>query len=245
VQTQAVERVRSGAPVVTASGLSCQFAAQEPGQPPLCILDRVSLQLVAGERLAIVGASGSGKSTLLMMLAGLEPLQSGSVRIGGQELAGLDEEARVRLRRELGIGLVFQDFRLIEHLSALENVALPLALSGVRDARPRAMAALEAVGLQARRQHRPAQLSGGERQRVALARAFAQQPRLLFADEPTGSLDAGTGARVLQWLWRLGDEHGTAMVLVTHDLALAQRCDRCLRLTQGQLLPVSATDSAS
>ena len=200
----------------------------------LTILDGVSLDVARGESLAIVGASGSGKTTLLGLLAGLDRPSTGQIRLGGERLDVLDEEARARLRRRL-VGFVFQSFHLLPALNAEENVMLPLELEGRSDAAARARAALAGVGLDARRHHYPHQLSGGEQQRVALARAFVHEPKLLFADEPTGNLDQRTGAAVGDLLFALNREHGTTLVLVTHDTNLAARCVRSLRLTDGRI----------
>jgi putative ABC transport system ATP-binding protein len=200
----------------------------------LTILDGVSLEVARGASLAIVGASGSGKTTLLGLLAGLDRPSTGSVSLAGQSLDALDEEARARLRRRL-VGFVFQSFHLLPALNAEENVMLPLELEGRSDATARAREALSRVGLDARRRHYPHQLSGGEQQRVALARAFVHEPELLFADEPTGNLDQRTGAAVSDLLFALNREHGTTLVLVTHDTALAGRCERSLRLADGRI----------
>ncbi|HEV7489824.1 MAG TPA: ATP-binding cassette domain-containing protein [Rhodanobacteraceae bacterium] len=200
----------------------------------LTILDGVSLEVARGASLAIVGASGSGKTTLLGILAGLDRPSAGSVSLAGQRLDALDEEARARLRRRL-VGFVFQSFHLLPALNAEENVMLPLELEGRSDASARAREALAGVGLDARRHHYPHQLSGGEQQRVALARAFVHEPELLFADEPTGNLDQRTGGAVSDLLFALNREHGTTLVLVTHDTALAGRCERSLRLADGRI----------
>jgi putative ABC transport system ATP-binding protein len=201
----------------------------------LDILRGVSLVVAAGESFAIVGASGSGKTTLLGLLAGLDTPSGGSIRLDGHALEQLDEEARADLRRRL-VGFVFQSFHLLPALTAEENVMLPLELEGSDAARPRARAALEAVGLAPRRRHYPAQLSGGEQQRVAIARAFVHGPRLLFADEPTGNLDQRTGHHVTDLLFDLNHDHGTTLVLVTHDAKLAARCDRGIELQEGRVL---------
>ena len=203
----------------------------------LTILDGVSLEVPRGESLAIVGASGSGKTTLLGLLAGLDRPSSGTISLAGQALDTLDEEARARLRRRL-VGFVFQSFHLLPALNAEENVMLPLELEGRDDAAARAHEALARVGLDARRHHYPHQLSGGEQQRVALARAFVHEPELLFADEPTGNLDQRTGAAVGDLLFALNREHGTTLVLVTHDINLAARCARSLRLADGRIVPL-------
>ena len=201
----------------------------------LTILDQVSLTVPEAESFAIVGASGSGKTTLLGLLAGLDVPDGGTIRLAGNALETMDEEARAALRQRQHD--VFQSFHLLPALNALENVMLPLELAGVRAARERARAALEAVGLGARQRHFPAQLSGGEQQRVAIARAFVHAPRLLFADEPTGNLDQATGARITELLFALNAEHRTTLVLVTHDARLAARCAHQLRLDEGRVVP--------
>ncbi len=200
----------------------------------LRILEGISFEINPGEAVAIVGASGSGKSTLLGLLAGLDLPTSGSIFIDGEDITRLDEDARARLRGR-SVGFVFQSFQLLPGLTALENVMLPLEIRGDRDAAVQARDFLERVGLGARVEHYPRQLSGGEQQRVAIARAFASQPRLLFADEPTGNLDAATGHRVIELLFGLRAEQGATLVLVTHDERLAARCDRRLVLEAEQL----------
>lgn len=199
----------------------------------LTILDDLSLELDKGDSLAIVGSSGSGKSTLLGLLAGLDLPSHGEVSLAGQPLNTLSEDQRARLRAE-HVGFVFQSFQLLDSLTALENVMLPLELEGRRDARPRASALLERVGLSQRLSHYPRQLSGGEQQRVAIARAFAAEPTVLFADEPTGNLDRHTGQHISDLLFALNQERGTTLVLVTHDERLAQRCQRIIHLEGGQ-----------
>ncbi len=201
---------------------------------PLTILDDVSFAVGAGESVAIVGASGSGKSTLLGLLAGLDEPSSGEVSISGTSLFALDDDGRAALRGEK-IGFVFQSFQLLPALTALENVMLPLELAGVAEAEREARRWLERVGLAGRTGHYPRQLSGGEQQRVALARAFAPQPSLLLADEPTGNLDAATGAAIIELLFSLNRERGTTLLLVTHDESLAARCGRQLRMQAGCL----------
>ena len=201
----------------------------------LTILHALSFQLREHESVAIVGASGSGKSTLLALLAGLDTPSGGTVRLRGQDLFSLDEDGRAALRaRELGF--VFQSFQLLSHLTALENVMLPLELRGVPDAAAQAKAMLARVGLSERLGHYPRVLSGGEQQRVALARAFVQRPALLLADEPTGSLDFATGAAVMELMFELNREAGTTLVLVTHDREIAARCERQLRIEAGRLV---------
>lgn len=204
------------------------------GKEQLTILDGIQLQVKPGESIAIVGASGSGKSTLLGMLAGLDLPSEGEIFISGQPLHQMDEEQRARLRGER-IGFVFQSFLLIPELTALENVMLPAELRGIRQARQLAINLLQEVGLGERMQHKPAKLSGGEQQRVALARAFICQPALLLADEPTGNLDQHTGEKIADLLFRMNQESGSSLVIVTHDTALAARCQRQLRMAAGKL----------
>jgi len=211
---------------------------------PVRILEGVTLDVMAGERLALVGPSGSGKSSLLMLMAGLERATAGSVRALGLDLAALDEDRLARFR--LGnMGIVFQSFHLIPTLTALENVAIPLELAGAADAFGRAEAELRAMGLGPRVHHYPGQLSGGEQQRVAMARAAAPRPRILLADEPTGSLDAASGAAVIELLFGLGARDGATLVLVTHDPALGARCDRVARLAGGRLLAAAGLPRAA
>jgi putative ABC transport system ATP-binding protein len=198
------------------------------------ILRGISFEIAAGETLALVGPSGSGKSSLLMVVAGLERPTTGRVIVDGQDLAALDEDGLARLRRER-IGIVFQAFHLLPTMTALENVAIPLELGGCRDAFAAAADALAAVGLGHRLRHYPAQLSGGEQQRVAIARAFVASPRLLLADEPTGNLDAGSGAMAIDCLFELRARRGTTLMLITHDPELARRCVRRIRLADGQI----------
>ncbi|HES75727.1 MAG TPA: ATP-binding cassette domain-containing protein [bacterium] len=202
------------------------------GTGHLTLLHAASLEVYAGEAVALVGASGAGKSTLLALLAGLDVPTSGDIELDGQVLNTLSEDQRAAVRAGR-VGFVFQSFQLIDGLSALENVALPLELQGIADAEARAKAALEEVGLSHRLRHFPKVLSGGEQQRVALARAFAGTPAILFADEPTGSLDTATGERVMALMFALRDRHNTALVLVTHDPALAARCDRGYEIKAG------------
>ena len=213
----------------------CLSKQVQSGDQPLVILNEVSFEVAAGESLAIVGASGSGKSTLLGLLAGLDVPSSGSVSLNGTDLFALDEDGRARLRGELA-GFVFQSFQLLPALNALENVMLPLELTGVKDARQRAEASLQQVGLSARAHHVPKHLSGGEQQRVALARAFVTRPKILFADEPTGNLDAATGAQVIELMLELNRAQGTTLILVTHDENLARRCGKQMRLAAGRVV---------
>jgi putative ABC transport system ATP-binding protein len=202
---------------------------------PVNILRGISLSIAAGETVSLVGPSGSGKSSLMMVLCGLERPNRGRVWIDGQELGPLDEDGRARLRRA-HIGIVFQAFHLIPTMTALENVAIPLELAGRRDAFAAAATALAAVGLAARLRHYPAQLSGGEQQRVAIARAFIAGPKLLLADEPTGNLDAATGGLVVDCLFEQRARNGTALLLITHDASLAERCERQIRLLDGEIV---------
>ena len=205
----------------------------DPGGP-LTILHEISFELQRQQSVAIVGASGSGKSTLLSIIAGLDTPTSGSVRLAGIDLFSLDEDARAAVRAE-HVGFVFQSFQLLGNLSAIENVMLPLELQGRSDARAQATEMLERVGLGNRLRHYPRVLSGGEQQRVALARAFIVRPALLLADEPTGSLDVATGERVMELMVELNRESATTLVLVTHDRAVAARCDRQLRIEAGRV----------
>jgi putative ABC transport system ATP-binding protein len=203
------------------------------------ILDGVGLTVAQGASLAIVGASGSGKTTLLGLLAGLDTPSRGEVTLAGSALNGLGEDGRAQLRRR-HVGFVFQSFHLLPALNAEENVMLPLDLDGRADARAAAREALAAVGLKHRPHHYPHQLSGGEQQRVALARAFVHRPQLLFADEPTGNLDARTGQAVSELLFEMNRSHGTTLVLVTHDGKLAERCANVLRLDAGRIVEAAA-----
>ena len=204
------------------------------GVDALTILHDVSFDVRAGETVAVVGSSGSGKSTLLALLAGLDVPSSGVVRLGGASLFALDEDGRAALRGRLA-GFVFQSFQLMPHLNALENVMLPLELAGRGDAERVARETLQRVGLAERQRHYPKHLSGGEQQRVAVARAFAPQPKILFADEPTGNLDTITGATIIELLFELNRESGATLILVTHDDAIAARCARTLRIAQGRI----------
>lgn len=201
----------------------------------LAILSDVSLAIGRGETVAIMGASGAGKSTLLALLAGLDEPTSGTVRLAGRDITGLDEDGRAAVRAR-HVGFVFQAFHLVPSLTALENVMLPLELAGRADARAAARGVLERVGLRERVGHYPRQLSGGEQQRVAIARAFVMRPDVLFADEPTGNLDAATGGRIMDLLFELNATEGATLVLVTHDPALAGRCGRIVRLDAGRVV---------
>jgi putative ABC transport system ATP-binding protein len=204
---------------------------------PLAILQDIHFAIQAGESVAIVGASGSGKSTLLGLMAGLDQATSGSIDLMSQDLGQLDEDGRAKLRGQF-VGFVFQSFQLVPHLNALENVMLPLEIRGVPLTQARELAAdcLARVGLSQRLMHYPKTLSGGEQQRVALARAFVSKPAILFADEPTGSLDEASGSKVIELLFELNRENGSTLILVTHDPQLAQRCSRQLLLQGGRLL---------
>lgn len=204
------------------------------GEGALTVLDDVSFTLSEGESLAIVGPSGSGKTTLLGLCAGLDLPSAGSVSLLGKNLADLTEDGRAAFRGE-NVGFVFQNFQLLPTLNALENVMVPLELRGTSGAEKKAHDLLQEVGLAKREKHYPVQLSGGEQQRVALARAFINQPRLLFADEPTGNLDGANGGHVVELLFDLNHRIGSALVLVTHDLELASKCDRVLKLRDGKV----------
>ncbi len=219
-------------PIVRAQGLTKQV---ETPDHVLTIVKDASFAIANGEAVAILGASGSGKSTLLGLLAGLDVPTSGRVWIGEQDLFALSEDGRARLRGQR-VGFVFQSFQLLPALTALENAMLPLELSGGRDAAARAKEVLGRVGLGDRLGHYPRQLSGGEQQRVAVARAFVTQPQLLFADEPTGNLDSTTGEQVIELLFEMNRERGTTLVLVTHDAELAQRCDRRIHISAGEIV---------
>ena len=196
------------------------------------ILRGITLQVEAGERVGLVGPSGSGKSSLMMLIGGLERPTGGRVRVAGQDLSALDEDGLARFRRD-NVGIVFQNFHLVPTMTAMENVVLPAEFAGRSDAFARAIDGLKAVGLGHRLEHYPGQLSGGEQQRVSLARALVAQPRLVLADEPTGNLDGETGRQVITLLFDLARSHGTTLVLITHDGALAERCDRIVRLRDG------------
>jgi putative ABC transport system ATP-binding protein len=217
--------------------LSAAEVRKEVSSPEgtLAILSEVSLEIDRGDSVAIVGPSGAGKSTLLALLAGLDEPTVGSIHLAGHEISAMDEDGRAAVRAG-HVGFVFQSFHLLPSLTALENVMLPLELAGRRDARGAAAEALDRVGLSGRRGHYPRQLSGGEQQRVAIARAFVTGPDVLFADEPTGNLDAGTGERVMDLMFGLNAATGTTLVLVTHDRELAGRCGRVIRLDAGRIV---------
>lgn len=209
-------------------------SVQLPGAV-LNVLSDVSFEVPDGGSCAIVGRSGSGKTTLLGILAGLDTPTTGSVYLGSQELGSMSEDERAAVRGE-SVGFVFQSFHLLDHLSALKNVMLPMELKGMKDAKSRAQAFLQKMGLDDRLDHLPKQLSGGEQQRVAIARAFACEPKILFADEPTGNLDGDTGAEIVESLFNLNLQQGTTLVLVTHDEELAARCDQQIRLEKGVVI---------
>ena len=222
----------NGINVLEAHKLSKEVSSPEG---TLTILSGVSFAILAGESVAVVGPSGAGKSTLLALLAGLDLPTTGHVVLNSANLSTLDEDGRAQLRAE-SVGFVFQSFHLVPSLNALENVMLPLELAGRGDARAAARGIIEKVGLQDRWSHYPAQLSGGEKQRVAIARAFATEPAVLFADEPTGNLDSRTGATIMELMFDLNRSSRTTLVLVTHDLNLAEQCDRILSLDVGKLV---------
>ena len=204
-------------------------------QTQLKVLDGINLSVADGETLAIVGPSGSGKTTLLILLAGLEQPQSGEIKLDGKTLNPLDADALADLRRD-SLGIIFQSFHLVQSLTALANVALPLEIAGKQNARERAAEMLEKVGLTQRHHHYPGQLSGGEQQRVAIARALVHAPKLVLADEPTGNLDIATGAKIIDLLFELNADAGSTLVLVTHDDEVARRCQRVVHLHQGRLV---------
>ena len=221
----------AGKPVIEVLGLG---KTVDNGGEPLTILQDISFSVMSGETVAIVGASGSGKSTLLGLLAGLDTPTAGEVRLDDVSLNSLDEDQRAKLRGRL-LGFVFQSFQLLPSLNALENVMLPLELTGISRAHVAAGEWLERVGLSHRLKHYPKHLSGGEQQRVALARAFAPNPQLVLADEPTGNLDAATGQQIIDMMFELNAKQGTTLLLVTHDEAIAARCGRVLRIQSGRL----------
>ncbi len=218
-------------PVVKAESISKQVTTN---QEHLTILENVNLEINYGESVAIVGTSGAGKSTLMTLLAGLDTPSEGEVTLLGKPLSKMDDEGRAALRSEM-VGFVFQSFLLIPSLTALENVTLPCLLKGEKEDKERAKLLLNSVGLKNREAHLPTQLSGGEQQRVALARAFMIKPKILFADEPTGNLDQHTAANIIEILFEMNKQHGTTLILVTHDTQLAKRCDRILHMQAGQL----------
>ena len=226
----------SPSPAILASNLTLTLGN---GSGAVEILRGIDLAVPEGQTLALLGPSGSGKSSLMAVLSGLECATSGLLSIAGQDFAAMDEDALARARRRR-IGIVLQAFHLLPTMTAMENVATPMELAGMADAQPRAIAELEAVGLGHRLTHYPAQLSGGEQQRVAIARATAPRPSLIFADEPTGNLDAATGAGIIELLFARRAETGATLVIITHDPALAERCERIVTLADGRI----ASDSA-
>jgi putative ABC transport system ATP-binding protein len=233
------------ATAVSAIALENVHLTLDSAAGPVNILRGMDLTIAPGESVGIVGPSGSGKTTMLMVIAGLERPSSGQVRVCGQELTDLSEDALARFRRD-HIGIVFQAFHLVPTMTALENVAIPLELAGRKDAFDRAAEALEAVGLDHRLSHYPGQLSGGEQQRVAIARAFAPGPEVLLADEPTGNLDGDTGQHVIDLLFEQCRQIGATLVLITHDPALAARCSREVRVADGQIAdPKTAAEAAA
>ncbi|MEM7430345.1 MAG: ATP-binding cassette domain-containing protein [Pseudomonadota bacterium] len=218
--------------VLKAAELEKQVSSPEGS---LTILSEVSFEIPAGQSVAVVGSSGAGKSTLLALLAGLDLPTKGHVVLNGSNLGQLDEDGRAKVRAE-NVGFIFQSFHLVPSLNALENVMLPMELAGMAKAREAAQGIIDTVGLGKRWSHYPAQLSGGEKQRVAIARAFALDPAVLFADEPTGNLDTNTGKHIVDLMFELNRDSATTLVLVTHDLALAEKCDRILTLDAGRLV---------
>lgn len=220
---------------ITVNGVSKSVISNET---ELTILNDISFDVLSGQSIAIVGTSGAGKSTLMTLLAGLDVPSSGEIELLGQKLSMLDDEERAKIRSE-SIGFVFQSFLLIPSLTALENVTLPAILRGEGEDIIKAKQLLDSVGLSGRETHLPSQLSGGEQQRVALARAFMTQPRILFADEPTGNLDQQTAENVIELLFDMNQKHGTTLVLITHDSKLAERCDRTLTINAGCIKEVS------
>lgn len=204
------------------------------GSKELTVLNNVSFEVESGQIFSIIGPSGSGKTTLLGLCAGLDQPNKGSVELCGQDLGSLNEDELARLRNDK-VGFIFQNFQLLPTLTAIENVSVPLELQGVKNASKRAAELLQKVGLENRQDHYPSQLSGGEQQRVALARAFSNEPEILFADEPTGNLDEETGEKVIQLLFELNKEAGTTLVIISHDLDLANRTQQILRLKGGQI----------
>ena len=226
--------------VIKAAGLG---KVVETGEGQLTILKGIDLEIKASESVAIVGASGSGKTTLLSLLAGLDTATTGDIWLGDNQITAMGEDERARVRGDM-VGFVFQTFQLLASLSAIENVMLPSELHGDADARAKAADLLDRVGLGDRYHHYPKQLSGGEQQRVAIARAFASNAEILFADEPTGNLDTATGGRVIDLLFDLNREFGTTLVLVTHDLRLADRCGRSIQIEGGKIVFPGAKSAA-
>jgi putative ABC transport system ATP-binding protein len=229
--TETLATARTIAPAISLRGVNLSLGR---GAARVHILKDIDFQIGAGEAVGMIGPSGSGKSTALMVMAGLERPDSGIVEVAGQNIGGLDEDALARFRGR-NVGIVFQSFHLIPTMTAVENVAVPLELAGRADAVERAEAELAAVGLTERMSHYPAELSGGEQQRVALARALAPDPAIVLADEPTGNLDEATGAQIIDLLFAGRARRATTLVLVTHDVGLAGRCDRVMRLRSGHV----------
>ncbi|MEI6870822.1 MAG: ABC transporter ATP-binding protein [Verrucomicrobiota bacterium] len=223
---------QSAQPMLEVRGLTKTY---EDGGCSLTVLENISMEIMTGETCAIIGPSGSGKTTLLGLCAGLDDATSGCIRLDGSAVETLTQDERAALRSR-SVGFVFQNFQLIPTLTALENVLVPIELRGERNAGPEAVALLQKVGLGDRLTHYPHQLSGGEQQRVALARAFVRPPKILFADEPTGNLDAATGEIIVEMLFALKREHGTTLILVTHDPSLAQRTGRIVRMHAGRIV---------
>ena len=230
LSTEQSTLINNNQPIIQAHNLTREV---DTGETMLTILQDINLQVCAGESIAVVGASGSGKSTLLGLLAGLDVPTHGTVYLDGEDIFKLDEDERAELRGRL-LGFMFQSFQLLPSLTALENVMLPLELSGASNAREAAQVWLTRVGLENRIKHYPKQLSGGEQQRVAIARAFVTQPKMLFADEPTGNLDAATGAQIIELMFEINREQGTTLILVTHDEHLSARCSRIIKLVAGR-----------
>ena len=232
MQSPVTTPAAASSPIVDLAGLELTLSS---GAGQVHILRGIDVEIAAGERVALVGASGAGKSSMMMIIGGLERATAGDVRVAGHDLAGMNEDELALFRRE-NVGIVFQSFHLVPTMTALENVAVPLEFAGHADAFGLARAELEAVGLGHRLEHYPGQLSGGEQQRVALARAFVTEPRLLLADEPTGNLDGDTGQQIIELMFRLSEEKGTTLLLITHDPALAARCAREVRIADGRIV---------
>ncbi|MEQ8587190.1 MAG: ABC transporter ATP-binding protein [Thalassobaculaceae bacterium] len=230
----------SAEPIVHLKGVTLNLRS---GAGEVNVLRGIDIDVAAGEAVGIVGPSGAGKSTLMMITAGLENPTAGSVRVAGTELVGLDEDTLARFRRD-NVGIVFQAFRLVPTMTALENVAVPLELAGRSDAFEAAAEALDRVGLSHRVEHYPEQLSGGEQQRVAIARAVVAKPRLLLADEPTGNLDGATGEQIIDLLFGLARDDGTTLMLITHDMDLADRCGRTVKVADGRVVEDTARPHA-
>ncbi len=232
MQTPVTTPNATSLPIVELAGLELTLSS---GAGKVHILRGIDVEIGAGEQVALVGASGAGKSSMMMVIGGLENATQGEVRVAGHDLTGMNEDELALFRRG-NVGIVFQSFHLVPTMTALENVAVPLEFAGHADAFGLAQKELEAVGLGHRLEHYPGQLSGGEQQRVALARAFVTEPRLLLADEPTGNLDGDTGQQIIELIFRLSQEKGTTLLLITHDPALASRCARELRIADGRIV---------